>query len=368
MQKVKPQKTVDKKRSLPNKKFSKNKKIAPKKPDSTKIIVNLTRKSQNWKSIAEDITKKQTLYRKKLGPNHPKNKNIEPADRVPTEAAQKPEIWFDVDSIYLPEAEKTSQKSEFAAKNNVNGSGEPPPKTLPNHVGAKEGAKVTKVIGIDCEMVGVGENGKDSILARVSLVNQYGECVYDKFVIPTEKITDFRTSVSGVRPDDLKKENGAVEFAKAQREVSEVIEGKVLVGHAIHNDLQVLFLSHPKKNVRDTQKCKVFKQIMPSLGGLSSLKKLAKGLLGIDIQEGEHNSVHDAQATMRIYTTYRKEWEAFLRNQKVSKKELASAQSLNAATLGGEEDEIGKDVKGSENHKRYIKNKLKKRLNRKLIK
>ena len=63
--------------------------------------------------------------------------------------------------------------------------------------------RVTKVVGMDCEMVGVGDDGKESILARVSIVNQYGCCIYDKFVRPTERVTDYRTKVSGVRWTDL---------------------------------------------------------------------------------------------------------------------------------------------------------------------
>ena len=56
---------------------------------------------------------------------------------------------------------------------------------------------------MDCEMVGVGTGGKDSILARISIVNQYGHCIYDKFVRPTETVVDYRTHVSGVRPADM---------------------------------------------------------------------------------------------------------------------------------------------------------------------
>ena len=55
-------------------------------------------------------------------------------------------------------------------------------------------------------MVGVGYQGQESILARVSLVNHFGHCVYDKFVKPTEKVTDYRTKVSGIRKEDI--ENG----------------------------------------------------------------------------------------------------------------------------------------------------------------
>lgn len=54
-------------------------------------------------------------------------------------------------------------------------------------------------------MVGVGPQGEDSILARVSIVNQFGKCIYDKYVKPTEKVTDYRTAVSGIRPKDIKK-------------------------------------------------------------------------------------------------------------------------------------------------------------------
>lgn len=63
---------------------------------------------------------------------------------------------------------------------------------------------LTRVVAIDCEMVGVGPDGEDSILARVSLVNQFGKCIYDKYVKPTERVTDYRTAVSGIRPQDIK--------------------------------------------------------------------------------------------------------------------------------------------------------------------
>ena len=59
---------------------------------------------------------------------------------------------------------------------------------------------------MDCEMVGAGTDGRKSLLARVSIVNHYGVKLYDKFVAPTEKVTNYRTKVSGIRPEDL--ENG----------------------------------------------------------------------------------------------------------------------------------------------------------------
>ena len=70
------------------------------------------------------------------------------------------------------------------------------------------------------------------------------------------QVTDYRTAVSGVRPEDLV---GAPEFKDVQAEVAEMIKDRVLVGHAIHHDLKVLFLDHPKKLIRDTSKYKPFK-------------------------------------------------------------------------------------------------------------
>lgn len=57
---------------------------------------------------------------------------------------------------------------------------------------------------MDCEMVGAGPAGEDSIAARVSVVNQFGKCVYDKYIKPTQQVTDYRTAVSGIRPENLK--------------------------------------------------------------------------------------------------------------------------------------------------------------------
>lgn len=56
-------------------------------------------------------------------------------------------------------------------------------------------------------MVGIGEMGLENMLARVSIVNQLGECLYDKYVKPTEPVIDYRTSVSGITEKHL--ENGS---------------------------------------------------------------------------------------------------------------------------------------------------------------
>lgn len=56
---------------------------------------------------------------------------------------------------------------------------------------------------MDCEMVGVGPDGIESALARVSIVNYSGGVVLDEYVRPQEPITNYRTWVSGIRPEDM---------------------------------------------------------------------------------------------------------------------------------------------------------------------
>lgn len=166
-----------------------------------------------------------------------------------------------------------------------------------------------KFVALDCEMVGIGPPPhKESMLARVSIVNYYGHVLLDLFVKPQEKVTDYRTTVSGITPAHLHSPQ-AVPFEEAQKRVCEVLKRKVLVGHALHNDEKVLLLSHPKKDTRDTAFYKPF--LEAHHGGRShlSLRKLAKAELGIDIQTGAHSSVEDARCVMALYHRAKNEWE-----------------------------------------------------------
>ncbi|KJE89060.1 hypothetical protein CAOG_08430 [Capsaspora owczarzaki ATCC 30864] len=163
----------------------------------------------------------------------------------------------------------------------------------------------TKFIAVDCEMVGVGERGERSALARVSVVNYFGQVLYDSFVKPQERVTDYRTRWSGVRPKDLV---NAVTFAEAQKAVSAIIRGRKLVAHAASNDLQAMLLSHPKHDLIDTSLFRPFKQY--SKGRTPGLKRLAMELLDVNIQIGEHSSVEDARATMAIFRKIQPEWDS----------------------------------------------------------
>ncbi|KAL3981542.1 Exonuclease family protein [Acanthocheilonema viteae] len=172
----------------------------------------------------------------------------------------------------------------------------------------KEENELTNVLGIDCEYVGIGINGKDNMLARVSIVNIHGRCIYDKYVIPRENVTDYRTPISGIRPINLV--NGEP-FQKVQSEVHKLLSGRIVVGHSLKNDFKVLNLFHTRRMTRDTSTYLPFRKIL-RISKTPSLKLLAKQLLGIDIQNGEHDSIIDARVAMRLYVLNRKQWENYM--------------------------------------------------------
>lgn len=162
-----------------------------------------------------------------------------------------------------------------------------------------------KFIAVDCEMVGVGPTpDTDSALARISIVNYHGHQLYDSFVKPKEVVTDYRTFVSGITPQLLQL---ARTFETVQADVAKLLDGKILVGHAIKNDLEALLLSHSKRDIRDTSKHPPFRQLAG--GKTPSLKKLAREVLGVDIQGGEHSSIEDARATMLLFRREKAEFE-----------------------------------------------------------
>ncbi|CAJ0825913.1 15535_t:CDS:2 [Entrophospora sp. SA101] len=49
---------------------------------------------------------------------------------------------------------------------------------------------------IDCEAVGIGPDGTESALARVTIVNFHGVVVLDKYVKPLDYVTNFRTEIT----------------------------------------------------------------------------------------------------------------------------------------------------------------------------
>ncbi|KAJ9057051.1 3'-5' exonuclease [Entomophthora muscae] len=152
-----------------------------------------------------------------------------------------------------------------------------------------------RTIALDCEMVGSGPKGSINKLGRVSLVDYYGNVIYDTFVFQKD-VTDYRTWISGIEAKDLK---NAPSFSDVQQKVKEYLQGHTVVGHSLKVDFEVLEIAIEDYLTFDIAKAfSNFNVIQKSAFGL---KSLTFNLLGIKIQTASHSSLTDALATVAIY-------------------------------------------------------------------
>ncbi|KAJ3995117.1 ribonuclease H-like domain-containing protein [Lentinula boryana] len=209
-----------------------------------------------------------------------------------------------------------------------------------------------KFIAIDCEMVGVGIDGSESSLARVTLVNYHGAVQMDEFVRQRERVVDYRTQYSGIRESDMKK---AKPFDQIQKRVADLIQDRILVGHAVHNDLKACRNPIPTHS-RHTQYLAGKSKVVRTK--YVALRKLVEQELGIVIQAGEHSSLVDARATMAVYRLHRKEWDHGLKILKTSTSvKMSEAHNGDSNTIETEEkkkDEEFQNVKRKGKRKRTV--------------
>ncbi|XP_063372049.1 RNA exonuclease 4-like [Cydia amplana] len=159
-----------------------------------------------------------------------------------------------------------------------------------------------RAVAIDTESVGGGINGSVNMLARVSIVDTR-RVIYNEYVKPHMRVTDYRTPWSGVRPEDLARAKKT--FDEVRRDVAWILHDYILVGHDLQFDLKALDLTHPAKDIRDTSLYEPFRYTTTK----PSLKYLAKKYLNRDIQVGNHCSITDARAAMDLYRLVENEWE-----------------------------------------------------------
>lgn len=178
-----------------------------------------------------------------------------------------------------------------------------------------------RYLALDCEMVGVGYRGKGSALARVTIVDWNHNVVLDEYVKPTREVTDYRTFVSGITQEILE-QSATLDWESCRQKVLSVLEGQVLVGHGLKNDLRALDIQLPWYAVRDTAKYEPFMKARFDDGVLwpQSLRLLAKNRLRREIQlPGEaHSPIEDAATAMDLYKIARKKWEMAM-DYKISK-------------------------------------------------
>lgn len=176
---------------------------------------------------------------------------------------------------------------------------------------------------LDCEMVGVGPEGLDSALARVSVVNWDNEIVLDTYVKVDEPVTDYRTFVSGIEPEQIESES-AMDLNEVRRIVTSTLQGKILIGHGLKNDLKVMGLNHPWCDIRDTATYAPFMREQESRLAEEQktlcprkLRDLVWEKLGkqIQVMGKAHSPVEDAIAAMDLYKATRSEWETAMMKQ-----------------------------------------------------
>jgi RNA exonuclease 4 len=175
-----------------------------------------------------------------------------------------------------------------------------------------------RYVALDCEMVGIGSNGKTSALARASIVDWEGRVLLDTFVRVESRVVDFRTRYSGIKPRHIK-DAGALPPDAVRQKVADLVKGRVVVGHALKNDFAALMLQHPKEMIRDTAKYRPFQRLHNNKWRPRKLRDLVLEHLGKTIQEGSHDSVTDAASAMELFRLARAEWEREL-DEKAKKK------------------------------------------------
>jgi RNA exonuclease 4 len=157
----------------------------------------------------------------------------------------------------------------------------------------------SNVVAIDTEMVlcEISETQTDFVAGQVSVVTLDGKILVNTYMKPSFAIKDYNTAFSGITEEKL---NSAPPLEEVRKLVLSVIRDKVLVGHAVNNDLRSLGIVHPPHLIIDIQRIPMIQHLLHK--PQPKLKLVSKVLLRRDIQNGSHCSLEDAKATADIFS------------------------------------------------------------------
>lgn len=118
----------------------------------------------------------------------------------------------------------------------------------------------TQVLALDCERILTASGER---LARVSIVNYYGNIVFDTLVKPTDfheqpyEVIDYREWITGIKASDL---NYAPSFQNIAPILLKIVKDKTIVGHSLQDDLEILKIDLERENieVRDISSIDIF--------------------------------------------------------------------------------------------------------------
>jgi RNA exonuclease 4 len=174
---------------------------------------------------------------------------------------------------------------------------------------------LTKInaVAMDCEMVGVGVDGRKSALAHIAIVDVNGKILMNEYVIPrggTSAITDYRTAFSGIKEGNLDRlHKRKHSFNNIQKRAVRLLEGKIIVGHALINDFKALELDMDDYKTWDTAVKEEYLRTHPYYGKQPRKLKNLAAEIGNVIQvpnpdKKGHSPVEDARASMNLYRHY----------------------------------------------------------------
>ncbi|XP_062183463.1 RNA exonuclease 4-like [Phragmites australis] len=169
-------------------------------------------------------------------------------------------------------------------------------------------------LALGCKMVGAGSDGTLDVCARVCVVDERENVLFETFVKPLIPVTHYRYEMTGILPEHLR---DGMTVKQAQRRVQDLLlngeqpwkvrtsrgRARVLVGHGLDHDLDALGMDYPAFLKRDTA---TYPPLMKTSKLSNSLRFLTQTYLGYDIQTG-HQDPYEGScvAAMRLYRRMR---------------------------------------------------------------
>ncbi|KAF7055691.1 hypothetical protein CFC21_063191 [Triticum aestivum] len=171
------------------------------------------------------------------------------------------------------------------------------------------------VVALGCKMVGGGSDGTLDVCGRVCVIDENETIVFENFVRPLLPVTHYRYETTGIRPEYLR---DAPTVKTVQRQVEDILlngeqpwkirssrgAARLLVGHGLEHDLNVLGMDYPAYLKRDTAEYPPLVKTSARLMS-NSLRFLTQSCLGYEIQTGHQHPYEDCVAAMRLYKRMR---------------------------------------------------------------
>ncbi|EJF66937.1 ribonuclease H-like domain-containing protein [Dichomitus squalens] len=168
-----------------------------------------------------------------------------------------------------------------------------------------------KYLALSTTSVGCGPGGGTPMIARVAIVDYRGHDVFSTYVLPTNPVTDYRTSTTGIQPEDLQPGGwSALPWKEVQARVAQLIRDKIIVGHTLWQDLSVLGIRHPAVATRDVALYQPFRNALRSTNHVIGLPTLMWQLMRRRVQETHVCPLENARAALDLYRSHSEEWEA----------------------------------------------------------